>query len=303
MQKLFAMLLVLCLMCGLTSAGAEEPTLQVDKIAFDGISVFDIGVFEVNSSDEQVELAQELIGVEQSGNLGMIFIWYAYDAEWDARWKQWYTSYEEYAENGYYDLYSNCSIASENDTVGFPQYLTDDYSLKTIFQGSEVSAETTLFNGQQISIKNGTVMLEPIESGYAAIGGAYGFGFYYEGASYSVIFTNIEDPDKAIADIKEFVSKIRPIDWTAEDAAAQIPMEEEKMDDDDNAEDAAVQQYIVITNGTANIRAKADSKSDRITTAKKGDTFLLLGEEGTWYKIEINGQTAYVSQGLCEIRE
>lgn len=69
------------------------------------------------------------------------------------------------------------------------------------------------------------------------------------------------------------------------------------------AEEAAVQKYIVIKNGTANIRSGPGSDHDRITTAKQGDTFPLLGEEGTWYMIEVNGQTAYVSKGLCEIQE
>lgn len=69
------------------------------------------------------------------------------------------------------------------------------------------------------------------------------------------------------------------------------------------AEEAAAQKYIVIKNGTANIRSGPGSDHDRITTAKQGDTFPLLGEEGTWYMIEVNGQTAYVSKGLCEIEE
>ena len=88
------------------------------------------------------------------------------------------------------------------------------------------------------------------------------------------------------------------------DIAASFRLEgvtEEEMAADAAA--AAAQKYIVITNGSANIRAKADSKSDKITTAYQGDTFPLLGEEGTWYMIEVNGQTAYVSQGLCKIKE
>ena len=69
------------------------------------------------------------------------------------------------------------------------------------------------------------------------------------------------------------------------------------------AEEAAAQKYIVIKNGTANIRSGPGSDHDRIIAAKQGDTFPLLGEEGTWYMIEVNGQTAYVSKGLCEIQE
>nr|MBR4281774.1 SH3 domain-containing protein [Clostridia bacterium] len=82
----------------------------------------------------------------------------------------------------------------------------------------------------------------------------------------------------------------------ADAEAARIAAEEA-------AAKAAAQKYIVITGGSANIRAKADGKSSKITTAYKGDTFPMLGQEGTWYKIEVNGQTGYVAQGLCKIKE
>lgn len=85
-------------------------------------------------------------------------------------------------------------------------------------------------------------------------------------------------------------------EMAADAEAARIAAEEA-------AAKAAAQKYIVIKNSTANIRSGPSSDYDRITTAYKGDTFPLLGEEGTWYKIEVNGQTAYVSKGLCEISE
>ena len=85
-------------------------------------------------------------------------------------------------------------------------------------------------------------------------------------------------------------------EMAADAEAARIAAEEA-------AARAAAQKYIVIKNGTANIRTGPSSDYDRITTAKKGDVFPLMGEEGTWYMIEVNGQTAYVSKGLCEIKE
>lgn len=64
-----------------------------------------------------------------------------------------------------------------------------------------------------------------------------------------------------------------------------------------------VDQYIVITKESANIRAAANGDAKRIGTSKKGDTFPLLGEEGKWYKIDMNGETGYVNKNLAKIKE
>ena len=43
-----------------------------------------------------------------------------------------------------------------------------------------------------------------------------------------------------------------------------------------------------------NIREKATSRSKILGTAKKGETFKLVGRSGNWYKIEYQGKNAYV---------
>ncbi|MBE5787122.1 MAG: SH3 domain-containing protein, partial [Clostridiales bacterium] len=68
------------------------------------------------------------------------------------------------------------------------------------------------------------------------------------------------------------------------------------------AAEEAARKKVYIVNAGANIRSGPDSSYSKIHYAYKGDSFPLLGEEGNWYKIDVNGQTGYVSKGLCEVR-
>lgn len=61
-------------------------------------------------------------------------------------------------------------------------------------------------------------------------------------------------------------------------------------------------QMIVVTNGTANIRKEPNANASKLGVAYKGDTFTVLGESGTWYAIDYNGETGYISQGLCALQ-
>ena len=74
-------------------------------------------------------------------------------------------------------------------------------------------------------------------------------------------------------------------------------------EEDMTAEEDAAQQFIVITGDSVNIRSGPGSDHSKVATARNGDTFPVLGKEGTWYKIEVNGQEAYVAQGLCKVKE
>lgn len=68
------------------------------------------------------------------------------------------------------------------------------------------------------------------------------------------------------------------------------------------AEQAAAQKYVVITNSSANIRSGPGGDYDKLTTARQGDTFPLIREEGNWYVIDVNGQTGYVTKSLSAIQ-
>lgn len=68
------------------------------------------------------------------------------------------------------------------------------------------------------------------------------------------------------------------------------------------AEEAARQRvYITAANG-ANIRSGPDASHSRVAYGSQGDSFPFLGEENGWYKIDVNGQTGYVSKGLGEVK-
>jgi len=58
--------------------------------------------------------------------------------------------------------------------------------------------------------------------------------------------------------------------------------------------------YITITDG-ANIRTAPDGSATKIKTAYPGETYPLLGEEGTWYKILVDDEVAYVVKGLAKV--
>lgn len=61
-------------------------------------------------------------------------------------------------------------------------------------------------------------------------------------------------------------------------------------------------QYVIITNSSANIRSGPDGSAAKLITAKQGDTFPLIGEDGNWYIIDVNGQTGYVTKSLSAIQ-
>ena len=60
------------------------------------------------------------------------------------------------------------------------------------------------------------------------------------------------------------------------------------------------------TNGSVNtpaarIREKASTDSEIITKVYEGDEVEILGEEGDWYQVKVNGKTGYVSKSLINI--
>jgi len=56
--------------------------------------------------------------------------------------------------------------------------------------------------------------------------------------------------------------------------------------------------YVIIQKG-CNIRSGPGTDHEKIGSAAEGDRFPLLGEEGNWYQIDLDGKTGYVSKGQC----
>ena len=68
------------------------------------------------------------------------------------------------------------------------------------------------------------------------------------------------------------------------------------------AEEAARKRVYITASGGCNIRSGPDASYAKISYGYTGDSFPYLGTEGNWHKIEVNGQTGYVSKGMCEVR-
>lgn len=65
------------------------------------------------------------------------------------------------------------------------------------------------------------------------------------------------------------------------------------------AEEAA-KPRITITADSARVRTEPSLSGGLIRQVKKGETFVLLGESGDFYKIEIDGKTGYVAKGVAQ---
>lgn len=59
---------------------------------------------------------------------------------------------------------------------------------------------------------------------------------------------------------------------------------------------------VVVTEGSAHIRTAPDANSDRIRTAYQGESFPHYGQHGSWYIINVDGQTGYVSTALTALQ-
>jgi len=68
------------------------------------------------------------------------------------------------------------------------------------------------------------------------------------------------------------------------------------------AEEATRKRVYITASGGCNIRSGPDTSYAKISYGYNGDSFPYLGTEGNWHKIEVNGQTGYVSKGMCEVR-
>ena len=311
MKKWFAMLLALCLMCGLVRVGAEDAdtSFGVDSVVFDSLLIENMNKLLVYE-DEETGCTNQLVIFEQSGNLGQIIICCVRNERRTAQYSDRYIecpfdesgseiSYEDYLRNrGFYK--SLITIASDYQAVA---WLFDEFNI--VYESHNVCGEAILFDNQQISIKEGNMII--LFEDHTQEGDGYGFGFGYGGAGYSVMFTNIEDDDKAIEEIKEFVRNIHPVNVSAtvEKAADQQSESAKSVTDNENVSEDQAQKdkkRIVITGDSAKIRSEASISSGLIRTVYKGEIFPCEGESGDFYIIEIDGRTGYVHKGVATIQ-
>ncbi|MBQ4074865.1 MAG: SH3 domain-containing protein [Clostridia bacterium] len=155
---------------------------------------------------------------------------------------------------------------------------------------------------------------------YIAIDGMVMLCHYYPNMGF-MMMAQCQDgslsDDKLLAIVEEIALSFQVDGMTAEEMAeykaqaeaelaaifatsVQAPDTEAAAEETPAEEDTA-QKYVVITNSSANIRSGPDAGTAKVKTGLKGDRFPLLGEENNWYKIDVDGKTAYVSKGLTTV--
>lgn len=204
------------------------------------------------------------------------------------------------------DDYQFVLVSVDYKELGLPvNAVADDYQLThmywamQLFRGmSEEQAYEVLQNAYDLPMaKNGETLL----MSYTADGmGVY--THYYWGEGFVIFVITAADAAQAALVAGEQMAQSFLLDGVTEEQMA-ADAEAARIAAEEAAAKAAAQKYIVITGDSANIRSGPGSDHSKVTTARKGDTFPLLGQEGTWYKIDVNGQIGYVAQGLCKVKE
>ena len=159
--------------------------------------------------------------------------------------------------------------------------------LAGVLLGSETAENFYyLANSGSLNLPNGQDAVYYISPSLGAI------SHYYKGSGFIILYiSNVENySGEELANMALSIAQSFLLDGVSE--------EEMKLE----AEQAAAQQYVVITNSSANIRSGPGGDYAKITSAVKGDVFPLIGEDGNWYIIDVNGQNGYVSKSLSAIQ-
>ncbi len=272
MKKLFAMLLAMCLLWGVGSAMAEES--ETTEVMLGKVH------FEIPA-----ELtAHELIDLDEKTYL-QFFTGTDYDVD---------------------------IFVLDYEKAGLPiKVLTvDDPQLNNLFWCYRLFS-TLIGEGEESTALRLCEIANRVEDtmpdGQALVyWGAQNMGIaahYYRDQGCMVLITssneNIDSArccEIALTVASSFrIEGVTEAEMAADAEAARIAAEEA-------AAKAAAQKYVVITNSSANIRSGPNAEAKKITTGRKDDTFPLIGEDGNWFIIDVNGQTGYVTKSLSAIQ-
>ena len=265
MKKLFAMLLALCLMCGAVSAFAEAAETQEAKI---GNVTFQIPagmeMTRMTNNDRQYE--------SETCSIALVS-W-----EMDAEMVQYMV--DEMKSKG-------SSFSFQQSAVLFGE-IVGGMGQDTAIQVAVMAVP------EDIGMLNG----EPVMSGKEIFKSSISFYAQAYRDNYFSVFVRSEvlSPEEIEQIGKDIMRSVRIDGVTEEQMAADAEAARIA------AEQAAMQKYVVITNSSANIRSGPGGDYDKVTTARQGDTFPLIGEDGNWYIIDVNGRTGYVTKGLSKIK-
>lgn len=268
MKKLFAMLLALCLMCGAVSAFAEAAETQEAKIGNVTFQIpAELTAQELSSSDALY--FQQFVGADYAVQM-MVFDYEKADVS-----LQVLKGADDQINNLFwcYRIFSTLIGEDEDETALF---LCNNASY----------LEGTMPDGQAL-VYFGTDTLSLAAHYYRNMG------------CMVMVLAQDENMDGARChEIALSIAGSFRIDGVTEEQMA-ADAEAARI----AAEQAAMQKYVVITNSSANIRSGPGGDYDKVTTARQGDTFPLIGEDGNWYIIDVNGQTGYVTKSLSAIQE
>lgn len=225
---------------------------------------------------------------------------------------RWLLKNAQYAVVFYYYEYGEDDIDFTNGDMQFDNCFFINY-MDTDDQQTALNV-CNLAQRKDIGMPGGDDVL------YIAIDGNIMLSHYYPNMGF-MMMAQCQDgslsDDELLAIVEEIALSFRVDGITAEEMAeykaqaeaelaaifapaVQAPDTEAAAEETPAEEDAA-QKYVVITNSSANIRSGPDAGTAKVKTGLKGDRFPLLGEENNWYKIDVDGKTAYVSKGLTTV--
>lgn len=270
MKKLFAMLLALCMLFGAVSAGAEEATQEVELYG----ARFSIPAeLMITESMSGFGITPGYL-IAECGTYELVLYARDYaimglDLEEDPTTEQILNVLYWYIDMGLdANQATNVAVAHELQDIG----MLDGKPVACLDIGTHVSIGHTDDNYGffiMISSETGKSSDEMME-----IGKQIALSFQRDGVEK---FTDEEgEPDEPATEVPEVEE---------EQEAVEVPT-----------------QFVTITGNGVNIRKGATTDAPVLTKGNKGDTFPYLGESGAWYKIDVNGQTGYVSMGLAEIK-
>lgn len=225
---------------------------------------------------------------------------------------QWLLKNDQYAVVLYYYAYGEENIDFSNKDMQIDNCFFITYMIE--------HSEQTALNVCNITQRKDIGMPGGEDVLYIAINGMVMLCHYYPNMGFMMMAQCMDgslSDDELLAIVEEIALSFRVDGITAEEMAeykaeaeaelaaifapaVQAPDTEAAAEETPVEEDAA-QKYVVITNSSANIRSGPDAGTAKVKTSLKGDRFPLLGEENNWYKIDVDGKTAYVSKGLTTV--
>lgn len=276
MRKLFAMLLALCMMCSAMTVMAEAPQLQPSQI---GPAVFQI----------IPELTSEIIPVT------------------DGCWRGIYSCPEYQMEISVLD-YQTAGIPLDG-TTGDNQFDNMYWMLRLIIglEGAQaVNVANQAPHVQDFQLYGDDLMYLPYDDLSVCTYYCHNIGFIITTLRTAEDFSSDKLLEITLDTAKTFIldgaTEDDMIAYVAEDLriAEEIAAAEAAAEAEAEALRNSIIGYITITDG-ANIRTAPDGSATKIKTAYPGETYPLLGEEGTWYKILVDDEVAYVVKGLAKV--